>query len=57
MKSEYEQIMDKFAAINERPVDNISMELFYKPRTISLFIVSFFSLMYFSLIRSVIFLY
>lgn len=52
MKSEYDQIMDKFAAINERPVDNISMELFYKPRTISLFIVSLFSLMYFSFIRN-----
>ncbi|KAL1123906.1 hypothetical protein AAG570_001676 [Ranatra chinensis] len=47
-----EEISDKFSTINERPVDNISLEVFYRPHTITLFAVSFASLIYFSFVRN-----
>ena len=37
---------DHFLEINERPVDDISMEIFYKPHTISLLCVCIFGLTY-----------
>ncbi|XP_075212592.1 phosphatidylserine synthase 1 homolog l(3)77CDf isoform X6 [Lycorma delicatula] len=41
----------KFNTINERPVDDISLELFYKPHTITLLAVSIAAVVYFSFIR------
>lgn len=42
-----------FVVINERPVDDISLEFFYKPHTITLLAVSIIGVMYFAFIRSV----
>lgn len=42
-----------FVVMNERPVDDISLEFFYKPHTITLLIVSIIGVMYFAFIRSV----
>lgn len=42
---------DKFSSINERPVDDISLEFFYKPHTITLLAVSIAFVVYFSFIR------
>lgn len=39
--------------MNERPVDDISIEFFYKPHTITLIFVSIIGVMYFAFIRSV----
>ncbi|XP_022190894.2 phosphatidylserine synthase 1 isoform X1 [Nilaparvata lugens] len=41
----------KFNTINERPVDDISLELFYRPHTITLLAVSIAAVVYFSFIR------
>lgn len=41
----------KFNTINERPVEDISLELFYKPHTITLLAVSITAVVYFSFIR------
>ncbi|CAM1327932.1 PTDSS1 (predicted) [Pycnogonum litorale] len=46
--SEYD---DYYASINERPVDDISLEFFYKPHTITLLTVSIASLVYFAFAR------
>lgn len=35
-----------FYAINERPVDDISLEFFYKPHTITLLVTAFFAVFY-----------
>lgn len=40
-----------FVVMNERPVDDISLEFFYKPHTITLLIVSIVGVMYFAFIR------
>ena len=40
-----------FYAINERPVDDISLEFFYKPHTITLLLVSFVAVFYSALTR------
>lgn len=40
-----------FNNINERPVDDISLELFYKPHTITLLAVSIIGVMSFAWIR------
>uniref|UniRef100_A0A1B6C6S3 Phosphatidylserine synthase n=1 Tax=Clastoptera arizonana TaxID=38151 RepID=A0A1B6C6S3_9HEMI len=37
--------------VNERPVDDISLEFFYKPHTVTLFAVSIIAIVYFSFIR------
>lgn len=37
--------------VNERPVDDISLELFYKPHTITLLAVSIIGVMCFAWIR------
>ena len=42
---------DHFHAINERPVDDISLAFFYKPHTITLLTVSVFGLLYFVFTR------
>lgn len=46
--SEY---MDAFSSINERPVDDISLEFFYKPHTITLLAVSIASVIYTAFVR------
>lgn len=45
-----------FVVMNERPVDDISLEFFYKPHTITLVLVSIIGVMYFAFIRSVYYL-
>lgn len=42
---------DAFISINERPVDDISLDFFYKPHTVTLLAVSIFALMYFACVR------
>jgi len=37
---------DSFYSINERPVDDISIELFYRPHTITLLAVSIGAVIY-----------
>ena len=44
---------DHFNSINERPVDDISLEFFYKPHTITLLVVSISALLYSAFTRSV----
>ena len=40
-----------YIQMNERPVDEISLDFFYKPHTITLLLVSIFGVMYFAFIR------
>lgn len=40
-----------FSSINERPVDDISLEFFYKPHTITLLAVSIASVIYTAFVR------
>lgn len=42
---------DTFTTMNERPVDDISLEFFYKPHTVTLLAVSIISVMYFAFVR------
>lgn len=42
---------DLFGSINERPVDDISLDFFYKPHTITLLTVSIVVLLYFAFTR------
>lgn len=42
---------DPFISVNERPVDDISLEFFYKPHTVTLLAVSIISMMYFAFVR------
>lgn len=42
---------DPFISVNERPVDDISLEFFYKPHTVTLLAVSIISVMYFAFVR------
>lgn len=44
---------DTFSNVNEREVEDISLEFFYKPHTITLLAVSIAAVVYFSFIRSV----
>lgn len=44
-------VTDPFVSVNERPVDDISLEFFYKPHTITLLAVSIISMMYFAFVR------
>ena len=41
-----------FDAINDRSVDDISLEIFYKPHTISLLLACIFGLVYIAFTRS-----
>lgn len=40
------EIYHNFYAINERPVDDISLQFFYKPHTITLLVVSIITIFY-----------
>lgn len=40
-----------FERMNEKPVDEISLDFFYKPHTITLLAVSIIAVMYFAFIR------
>lgn len=42
---------DPFISVNERPVDDISLDFFYKPHTVTLLAVSIISVMYFAFVR------
>lgn len=42
---------DAFSYINERPVDDISLDFFYKPHTITLLAVSIASVIYTAFVR------
>lgn len=42
---------DAFGYINERPVDDISLEFFYKPHTITLLAVSIALVIYTAFVR------
>lgn len=46
--SEYEET---FVTMNERPVDDISLDFFYKPHTITLLLLSIVAVMYFAFVR------
>lgn len=43
--------LDSFCTINEKPVDDISLEFFYKPHTITLLLFSIGALIYFAFVR------
>lgn len=43
--------INEFKYINERPVDDISLDFFYKPHTITLLAVSIIAVMYFAFVR------
>uniref|UniRef100_A0A6B0VD08 Phosphatidylserine synthase n=1 Tax=Ixodes ricinus TaxID=34613 RepID=A0A6B0VD08_IXORI len=49
--SKSSQKPDHFGSINERPVDDISLDFFYKPHTITLLTVSIVVLLYFAFTR------
>lgn len=42
---------DPFISVNERPVDDISLDFFYKPHTVTLLAVSIIAAMYFAFVR------
>ncbi|GLV45744.1 Phosphatidylserine synthase [Carabus blaptoides fortunei] len=44
--------VDSFSHINERPVDDISLEFFYKPHTITLLLVSIAAVLYSAFVRN-----
>lgn len=46
-----QQHLDTFVTMNERPVDDISLEFFYKPHTITLLAVSIIGVMYLAFVR------
>lgn len=43
--------IDAFISVNERPVDDISLDFFYKPHTITLLAVSILAMVYFAFVR------
>lgn len=50
-KNRKEEIAQTFVIVNERPVDDISLDFFYKPHTITLLAVSVLAVMYFAFVR------
>lgn len=46
-----DEIAQTFVIVNERPVDDISLDFFYKPHTITLLAVSVLAVMYFAFVR------
>lgn len=44
-------VTDPFISVNERPVDDISLDFFYKPHTVTLLAVSIIAVMYFAFVR------
>lgn len=51
VKPKPEEIAETFLVVNERPVDDISLDFFYKPHTITLLAVSVLAVMYFAFVR------
>ncbi|XP_017844012.2 phosphatidylserine synthase 1 isoform X2 [Drosophila busckii] len=51
-KKRKEEIAQTFVIVNERPVDDISLDFFYKPHTITLLAVSILAGMYFAFVRN-----
>ncbi|XP_073838665.1 phosphatidylserine synthase-like [Musca autumnalis] len=51
VKHRPEEIAETFLVVNERPVDDISLDFFYKPHTITLLAVSILAVMYFAFVR------
>lgn len=49
----HDEIAKTFVIVNERPVDDISLDFFYKPHTITLLTVSILAVMYFAFVRYV----
>jgi len=49
--SDHSDKSDHFCHINERAVDDISLEFFYKPHTLTLLAVSVIALLYYALTR------
>lgn len=45
------EIANTFVIVNEHPVDDISLNFFYKPHTITLLAVSVLAVMYFAFVR------
>lgn len=52
--TESSPIANTFLAINERPVDDISLDFFYKPHTVTLLAISIVAVMYCAFVRYVI---
>ena len=50
-KPKPEEIAKTFLVVNERPVDDISLDFFYKPHSITLLAVSILAVMYFAFVR------
>ena len=50
-KPKPEEIAKTFLVVNERPVDDISLDFFYKPHSITLLAVSVLAVMYFAFVR------
>ncbi|KAI8123581.1 Phosphatidylserine synthase 1 [Lucilia cuprina] len=50
-KPKPDEIAETFLVVNERPVDDISLDFFYKPHTITLLAVSVLAVMYFAFVR------
>lgn len=42
---------ESFSTINEKPVDDISLDFFYKPHTITLLLISIGTVIYFAFVR------
>lgn len=49
--SKHEERKKAFEIMNEKPVDEISVDFFYKPHTVTLLAVSIVGVMYFAFIR------
>ncbi|CAD7005447.1 unnamed protein product [Ceratitis capitata] len=45
-----DEYAETFVIVNERPVDDISLDFFYKPHTITLFAISVLCMMYFAFV-------
>ena len=48
-----DEYQNTYMYMNERPVDDISLEFFYKPHTLTVLAVSIFAVMYFAFVRCV----
>ncbi|XP_011204719.2 phosphatidylserine synthase isoform X1 [Bactrocera dorsalis] len=47
-----DEYAETFVIVNERPVDDISLDFFYKPHTITLFAISVLCMMFFAYVRN-----
>lgn len=48
---------DPFVSVNERAVDDISLDFFYRPHTVTLLAVSIIGVMYFAFVRYVLIIF